>query len=85
MSSDVVAIRSLIATAEDYYGNDYPEDELDSDDQFERNAYSYRIDASEDEEFNYDSDTHSDPESERDFHWKGNTGVKSLRILDDSD
>lgn len=81
----VVAISSLVVTAEDYYGNDYPEDELDSDDQFERNAYSYKIDASEDEEFNDDSYSHSDPESMQDLSWKGNFGVKSLRISDDSD
>ncbi|KAL8823459.1 MAG: hypothetical protein Q9191_005838 [Dirinaria sp. TL-2023a] len=71
--------------AEDYYGNDYPEDELDSDDQFERNAYSYRIDASEDEEFDNDSDSHSDPESMQDLSWKIQFGLKSLGISDDSD
>ena len=38
-------------TAEDYYGNDYPEDEVDSDDEFGRGAYNYRHAASDDEEF----------------------------------
>ena len=38
-------------TAEDYYGNDYPEDEVDSEDEFGRGAYNYRHTASDDEEF----------------------------------
>ena len=45
----------LIAeAAEDYYGNDYPEDELDSDDEFGRNVYKYRSNVSEDEEYDQD-------------------------------
>ena len=46
--------------AEDYYGNDYPEDELDSDDEFGRNAYQYRENASEDEEYDEDFDARSE-------------------------
>ncbi|KAM0796065.1 hypothetical protein BDR22DRAFT_893589 [Usnea florida] len=39
--------------AEDYYGNDYPEDEVSSDDEFGRGAYNYRHAASDDEEFGW--------------------------------
>lgn len=56
-------MRLLIALAEDYYGNDYPEDELDSDDEFDRKAYKYRNGASDDEEFDKDFDGRSDEES----------------------
>lgn len=31
----------LINVAEAYYGNDYPEDELDSDDEYDRNTYRH--------------------------------------------
>ncbi|MCJ1423244.1 hypothetical protein MMC29_001126 [Sticta canariensis] len=37
--------------AEDFYGNDYPEDEVNSDDEFGMGAYDYRHRASDDEEF----------------------------------
>lgn len=40
-------------TAEDYYGNDYPEDEVNSDDEFGRGAYNYRHAASDVEEFGW--------------------------------
>lgn len=41
--------------AEDYYGADYPEEELDEDDEFNRNPYQYRNNgASDDEEFGPD-------------------------------
>jgi len=56
-------MRLLTALAEDYYGNDYPEDELDSDDEFDRKAYNYRNGASDDEEFDKDFDSRSDEES----------------------
>ncbi|KAF6234530.1 hypothetical protein HO173_007155 [Letharia columbiana] len=42
--------------AEDYYGNDYPEDEVNSDDEFGRGAYNYRHAASDDEEFGWSDD-----------------------------
>lgn len=43
--------------AEDYYANDYPEDELDEDDEFGRDVYQKKFRAgSDDEEFNGDSD-----------------------------
>ncbi|KAL8789016.1 MAG: hypothetical protein Q9195_007036 [Heterodermia aff. obscurata] len=46
--------------AEDYYGNDYPEDEIDSDDEYNRDAYKYRKYASDDEEYDVESGSHSD-------------------------
>ncbi|KAL8802048.1 MAG: hypothetical protein Q9182_004061 [Xanthomendoza sp. 2 TL-2023] len=36
--------------AEDYYGNDYPEDELDSDDEYDRNTYRHWQSVFDDEE-----------------------------------
>jgi hypothetical protein len=37
------------SNAEDYYGNDYPEDELDSDDERGEGAYKYRHGSDEEE------------------------------------
>jgi hypothetical protein len=37
--------------AEDYYGADYPEDEVDDDDEYDRGVYKYQNGASEDEEW----------------------------------
>ncbi len=56
-------MRLLIPLAEDYYGNDYPEDELESDDEFDREVYKYRNGRSDDEEFDKDYDGRSDEES----------------------
>lgn len=53
-------VRLLTPLAEDYYGNDYPEDELDSDDEFDREVYKYRNGTSDDEEFDKDYDGRSD-------------------------
>lgn len=49
--------------AEDWYGADYPDDEVASDDEFDRNAYGYRAGGSDDEE--YDEHTFSEDEYER--------------------
>ncbi|KAJ9639529.1 hypothetical protein H2199_006564 [Coniosporium tulheliwenetii] len=46
--------------AEDYYGADYPEDEVDSDDERDVGAYKYRHGASDDEEFDSDTGAWSD-------------------------
>ncbi|KAI9678903.1 MAG: hypothetical protein M1829_001888 [Trizodia sp. TS-e1964] len=46
--------------AEDFYGNDYPEDEVDFEDEYDRDAYKYRIGASDEEEFDEDTETWSD-------------------------
>lgn len=45
------AVTNPPATAEDYYGADYPEDEVSSDDEHGLNPYQYRANASDDEEF----------------------------------
>jgi len=51
--------------AEDYYGADYPEDELASDDEEGRNAYGFRArGASDDEEWDADTGMYSDEEEE---------------------
>ena len=47
--------------AEDYYGADYPEDEMASDDEFDRGAYRYRRHAgSDDEEYDEYTGAYSD-------------------------
>jgi hypothetical protein len=48
--------------AEDYYGADYPEDEVDEDDEYDVDAYKYRKDASDDEEWDADDAAWSDEE-----------------------
>jgi len=50
--------------AEDFYGNDYPEDEVNSDDEYGRGAYNYRHNASDDEEFDDEEPQWSDDEKE---------------------
>jgi hypothetical protein len=40
-----------MSTAEDYYGADYPEDEVASDDENDRDIYQYRKNADDLEEF----------------------------------
>ncbi|RDL34433.1 uncharacterized protein BP5553_07561 [Venustampulla echinocandica] len=51
--------------AEDHYTADYPDDEVDSDDEFGRNPYSYRTqNASDLEEFDEDDATFSDDEAD---------------------
>ena len=51
--------------AEDYYGADYPEDEIASDDEFERDPYGYRgHGVSDDEEWDEDTGAYSDADSD---------------------
>ena len=45
-----------VTSAEDFYGNDYPEDEVDSDDEYGRDAYQYRHHASDDDEEGFEDD-----------------------------
>lgn len=61
------------SNAEDHYGADYPEDELDFEDEHDIDAYRYRRNASDDEQYGYGSDddyaAHSDDEgADADFH-----------------
>lgn len=58
-------LKLLTAIAEDYYANDYPEDELESDDEYGRQAYGYRVGASDDEEFDEEYDSCSEDELEK--------------------
>ena len=55
--------------AEDYYGNDYPEDELDSDDEYDRNTYSHWQSAFDEEDFDGNIDW-SDDEPQIKNMWK---------------
>jgi hypothetical protein len=62
------------SNAEEYYANDYPEDEMSDDDEFDRNLYKkkYRH-GSDDEEFNLgddDDDAVGSGEDEDDLHFK---------------
>lgn len=52
------------SNAEDYYGADYPEDELDIDDEYDVDAYKFRHGASDDEEYGLDEPSYSDNEDE---------------------
>ena len=52
-------------TAEDYYGADYPSDELASDDEHDRGAYAYRARrGSNDEQYNLKDDSDNDSDVE---------------------
>lgn len=42
--------------AEDNPANDYPEDEVSSDDEFGLGSYNHRRNASDDEEYDFDRD-----------------------------
>lgn len=52
------------SNAEDYYGADYPEDEVASDDEYGVGAYRYRRNASDEEEFGPEDPDFSDAEEE---------------------
>lgn len=57
-------------TAENYYGADYPEDEVDSDDEYDRGVYKYRQ-GSDSEEFGDDGATFSDDDEDAlRYPWK---------------
>lgn len=56
--------------AEDYYGADYPEDEVASDDEAGRGAYGYRHGGSDDETWDSDTGDFSDEEDRMRNPWK---------------
>lgn len=60
----------LTVEAENFYGNDYPEDELDSDDEFGMGAYDYRTRTSDDEDYDKDIAHWSDEEEAARHPWK---------------
>ncbi|KAK4561844.1 hypothetical protein LTR86_004524 [Recurvomyces mirabilis] len=62
------------SNAEDYYGADYPEDELASDDEYDRGAYGYRRHgASDDESWNEDTGAFSGDDVVDTAPWKNKT------------
>ena len=65
----------LTIPAEDHYTADYPEDEVDSDDEYDRNAYHYRThNASDLEEFDELDVTYSDDEGKKtNYPWMKST------------
>ena len=75
--------------AEDFYGADYPEDELASDDELDRGAYGYRANAgSDDEQWDADTGTWSDDEHDRmmnPFTRKTPLPTKYAKYLGDED
>ena len=74
-----------VTAAENYYGADYPEEEVDSDDEYDRNLYRYRHGgASDEEEYNSTRDDHSDSGDADRFPWKDRPGGPSTDS-DDSD
>ncbi|OAQ89084.1 transcription factor Iwr1 [Purpureocillium lilacinum] len=59
--------------AENHYTADYPEDEVDSDDEFGRHAYLYRnTNASDEEEFDNAHYSDGDDDDDEDIRLKGN-------------
>ena len=63
-------------TAENHYSADYPDEEVDSDDEYGRNVYNYREHASDDE---YNDMAYSDDEDGyRKAPWKDTPGAGPL-------
>ncbi|KAI9855607.1 MAG: hypothetical protein M1824_005933 [Vezdaea acicularis] len=58
------------SNAEDFYANDYPDEEVRSDDEYGRGAYRYRKNASDDED--WAEDVGSDDDERSRYPWKGN-------------
>ncbi|KAK0127009.1 hypothetical protein ONS96_006569 [Cadophora gregata f. sp. sojae] len=75
--------------AENHYTADYPDEEVDSDDEYGHNAYNYRThNASDLEEFDENDATFSDDESEATkYPWMAKPWLKKPTgtIMDDSD
>jgi hypothetical protein len=63
MSIASIETRPLTFTAEDNPRNDYPEDEVSSDDEHGHGAYNYRHGASDEEEYDLEDPPSSDDES----------------------
>ncbi|KAM3563792.1 hypothetical protein MY1884_001052 [Beauveria asiatica] len=67
--------------AENHYTADYPEDEVDSEDEFNRNAYYFRnMNASDDEE--YDQDDFDEDGDARSADGGGEDDARMTRILE---
>lgn len=65
--------------AEGYYGADYPEDEVASDDEFGRGAYGYRHAASDDEQWDSDTGAWSEEEDTMQNPWKKQPWMRSAK------
>ena len=67
----------LTCAAEDFYRNDYPEEEIDSEDETGRGSYDHRKVASDDEEYDEDVDAWS--QDDEDVHpWKHSMGHQTM-------
>jgi hypothetical protein len=73
--------------AEDWYGADYPDDEMASDDEFGRGEHGYRArGAADDEEWDEDTGEFSDDEYERQMNpWRKQTPQNFARYLNGED
>lgn len=71
--------------AEDYYGADYPEDEVASDDEMGQGAYGYRHGGSDDEEWDSDTGAFSDEEDTMRNPWKTYPWSKGPKKVPGSD
>ncbi|KAI9691545.1 MAG: hypothetical protein M1822_007616 [Bathelium mastoideum] len=70
--------------AEDFYGADYPEEEVDVDDEYDTGAYNYRYNASDDEQYDSETIAWSDEEELR-YPWKASARAKPETYESDSD
>jgi hypothetical protein len=69
--------------AENHYTADYPDEEVDSDDEYGRNAYNYRThNASDLEEFDQDDTTFSDDDENGStrYPWAANRAWQSRQL-----
>jgi len=71
--------------AEDYYGADYPEDEVASDDEYDKGAYGYRHGGSDDEQWDSDTGAFSDEEDAMKNPWKKAPWLKSQKQAGEGD
>ncbi|KZF21465.1 hypothetical protein L228DRAFT_153808 [Xylona heveae TC161] len=61
----------LFSLAENYYAADYPEEEVDSEDEFDRGAYHFRQGGSDEEEYDADNAAWSDDDEDMvRYPWK---------------
>ncbi len=85
-NSEATYIAANKPIAEDHYTADYPEDEVDSDDEYDRNPYSYRTRGATDlEEYDEVDATFSDDDDDNTIHpWEAKPWLrKPHSIVDD--
>ena len=71
--------------AEDYYGADYPEDEVASDDEYNHGAYGYRHGGSDDEQWDGETGAYSDEEDAMKNPWKKAPWLRATKDEDDEE